>query len=142
MEVRTEYYKLVLGMKKLMKLLLIDDNKDITTMFSKYFTQKGHPCTVCNNSHNALDMITTGQYDIVLLDLAMPEVSGTDIVDALYQSGKIGKLNIVALTASSVSSEKEEELKKKGVNGVLKKPIDPDELLDYLQQTHTKLINR
>jgi len=129
-------------MKKLMKLLLIDDNKDITTMFSKYFTQKGHPCTVCNNSHNALDMITTGQYDIVLLDLAMPEVSGTDIVDALYQSGKIGKLNIVALTASSVSSEKEEELKKKGVNGVLKKPIDPDELLDYLQQTHTKLINR
>ena len=87
-------------------------------------------------------MITTGQYDIVLLDLAMPEVSGTDIVDALYQSGKIGKLNIVALTASSVSSEKEEELKKKGVNGVLKKPIDPDELLDYLQQTHTKLINR
>jgi len=51
-------------------------------------------------------------------------------------------LNIVALTASSVSSEKEEELKKKGVNGVLKKPIDPDELLDYLQQTHTKLINR
>ena len=115
-------------MKKLMKLLLIDDNRDITTMFSKYFTQKGHPCTVCNNSHNALDMITTGQYDIVLLDLAMPEVSGTDIVDALYQSGKIGKLNIVALTASSVSSEKEEELKKKGVNGVLKKPIDPDEL--------------
>ena len=125
-----------------MKLLLIDDNKDITTMFSKYFTQKGHPCTVCNNSHNALDMITTGQYDIVLLDLAMPEVSGTDIVDALYQSGKIGKLNIIALTASSVSSEKEEELKKKGVNGVLKKPIDPDELLDYLQQTHIKLINR
>ena len=142
MEVRTEYYNLVLGMKKLMKLLLIDDNKDITTMFSKYFTQKGHPCTVCNNSHNALDMITTGQYDIVLLDLAMPEVSGTDIVDALYQSGKIGELNIVALTASSVSSEKEEELKKKGVNGVLKKPIDPDELLDYLQQTHIKLINR
>jgi len=142
LEVRTEYYNLVLGMKKLMKLLLIDDNKDITTMFSKYFTQKGHPCTVCNNSHNALGMITTGQYDMVLLDLAMPEVSGTDIVDALYQSGKIGELNIVALTASSVSSEKEEELKKKGVNGVLKKPIDPDELLDYLQQTHIKLINR
>jgi len=128
-------------MKKLMKLLLIDDNKDITTMFSKYFTQKGHPCTVCNNSHNALDMITTGQYDIVLLDLAMPEVSGTDIVDALYQSGKIGKLNIVALTASSVSSEKEEELKKKGVNGVLKKPIDPDELLGYLQQFDLKLVH-
>src|SRR5438309_10473148 len=127
-------------MKKLMKLLLIDDNKDITTMFSKYFTQKGHPCTVCNNSHNGLSMITTGQYDIVLLDLAMPEFSGTDIVNALYQSGKIAKLNMVALTASSVSAEKEDELVQKGVKGVLKKPIDPDELLEYLQQLHTNLI--
>src|SRR5437879_7748757 len=78
-----------------MKLLLIDDNKDITTMFSKYFTQKGHPCTVCNNSHNAIDMITTGHYDAILLDLAMPEFSGTDIVSALFESGKIGKLNII-----------------------------------------------
>jgi two-component system, OmpR family, response regulator len=111
-------------------------------MFSKYFAQKGHPCTVCNNSHNAVDMITTGQYDIILLDLAMPEFSGTDIVDTLYQNGKIGKLNIVALTASSVSSEKAEELKRKGVNIVLKKPIDPDDLLDILQQLHSKLIYR
>jgi len=129
-------------MKKLMKLLLIDDNKDITTMFSKYFTQKGHSCTVCNNSHNAIDMITTGHYDAILLDLAMPEFSGTDIVSALFESGKIGKLNIIALTASSVSSDKEEELKRRGVNAVLKKPIDPDELLDYLQQLSSKLVYR
>ncbi|TLX84137.1 MAG: response regulator [Thaumarchaeota archaeon] len=123
-----------------MKLLLIDDNKDITTMFSKYFTQKGHSCSVCNNGHNGLNMMTTGQYDIVLLDLAIPEFSGSDIVEELFKSGKIAKLNIVALTASSISADKEEELKNKGVKAVLKKPIDPDELLDYLQQLHAKLI--
>ena len=125
-----------------MKILLIDDNKDITTMFSKYFAQKGHPCTVCNNSHNAIDMITSGKYDAILLDLDMPEFSGTDIVSTLFESGKIGQLNIVALTASSVSSDKEEELKRRGVNAVLKKPIDPDELLDYLQQLSSKLVYR
>ena len=124
-----------------MKLLLIDDNKDITTMFSKYFTHKGHSCTVCNNGHNGLNMITTGQYDVVLLDLAMPEFSGTDVVNSLYQSGKISKLNIVALRASSISSDKEEELQKKGVHSVLKKPIDPDELLDYLRQFDLKLVH-
>ncbi len=129
-------------MKKLMKLLLIDDNTDITTMFSKYFNQKGHSCTVCNNGRNGLNMITTGQYDIVLVDLAIPEFSGTDIVDALYRTGKMAKLNIVALTASSVSTDKEEELKKKGVQAVLKKPIDPDELLDYLHQLQTKLVQQ
>ena len=123
-----------------MKLLLIDDNKDITTMFSKYFTDEGHSCSVCNNGHNGLNMITTGQYDVVLLDLAMPEFSGTDIVDALYQSGKISNLKIVALTASSILSDKEEELRKKGVHSILKKPIDPDELLDHLRQIDLKLI--
>ncbi len=123
-----------------MKLLLIDDNKDITTMFSKYFTQKGHSCSICNNAQNGLNMITTGQYDVVLLDLAMPEFSGTDIVDALYKSGKIAKLNIVALTASSISVDNEEHLKKMGVRSVLKKPIDPDELLDYLRQFDLKLV--
>ena len=123
-----------------MKLLLIDDNKDITTMLSKYFTQKGHSCSVSNNGSNGLNMITTSQYDAVLLDLAMPEFSGTDIVEALFKSGKIAKLNIVALTASSVDAEKDEHLKKMGVRAVLKKPIDPDELLDFLSQFGSKTV--
>ena len=124
-----------------MKIQIIDDNIDITTMLSKYFTLKGHSCSVSNNGHNGLNMIATNQYDVVILDLAMPEFSGIDVVEELYQSGKIAKLNIVALTASSVSKEKEEYLKKMGVHSVLKKPIDPDELLDYLQQFDRKGIH-
>ncbi|MEX0764669.1 MAG: response regulator [Nitrosopumilaceae archaeon] len=125
-----------------MQILLIDDNKDITTMLSKYFTQKGHSCSVSNSGHNGLNMITAKPYDVVLLDLAMPEFSGTDIVEELFKSGKIAKLNMVALTASSTSAEKEEHLKKMGVRAVLKKPIDPDELLDFLSQFNHKTITR
>ena len=125
-----------------MKILLIDDNKDITTMLSKYLVLKGHSCSVSNNGHNGLNMITSNQYDAVLLDLAMPEFSGVDIVEELYKNGKIAKLNIVALTASSVSADREEHLKKMGVKAILKKPIDPDELLEYLQQFDLKLTQR
>ena len=123
-----------------MQILLIDDNKDITTMLSKYFIQKGHSCTVSNSGSNGLNMITASQYDAVLLDLAMPEFSGTDIVEELFKSGKIAKLNIVALTASSVDTEKDKHLKKMGVRAVLKKPIDPDELLDFLSQFNHKTV--
>lgn len=125
-----------------MKVLLIDDNKDITTMLSKYFINKGHSCSVSNDSHNGLSMIEANQYDIVLLDLTMPDFSGVDIVDALYKSGKMGKLNIVALTASSVSSDNDEYLKKRGVKAILKKPMDPDELLDYIGQFSGKVQSR
>ncbi len=125
-----------------MKILLVDDNEDITTMFSKYFNMKGHNCSVFNDGHNALNAIKNNQYDIVLLDLAMPDFTGKDIVENLAKTNKINKINIVALTASSISSDDEELLKGKGVHSILKKPIDPDQLLDYLQQFDRKAIHQ
>ena len=121
-----------------MKIHIIDDNDDITTMLSKYFTIRGHSCSVSNDGHNGINMITTNHYDLVLLDLAIPEFSGFDIVEELKMTGKISKLNIVALTASSVSQEIESVMKQMGVKAVLRKPIDPDELLNYLQQFSNK----
>jgi two-component system, OmpR family, response regulator len=117
-----------------MKILLIDDNKDITKMFSKYMTIKGHSCTVANDGRSGLNFIENQIFDAVILDLAMPEFSGNDIVDALYKSGKIKNQNIITLTASSIRDEDELVLKSKGVHSCLKKPIDPDALLAHMQQ--------
>lgn len=117
-----------------MKILIIDDNKDITKMFSKYMTIKGHSCSVVNDGRSGLDLIENKTFDAIILDLAMPDFSGSDIVDALYKSGKIKNQNIVTLTASSISDEVESTLKSKGVSLCLKKPIDPDVLLGHIQQ--------
>lgn len=117
-----------------MKILIIDDNKDITKMFSKYMTIKGHLCSVVNDGRSGLDLIENKTFDVIILDLAMPDFSGSDIIDALYKSGKIKNQNIVTLTASSISDEDESNMKSKGVSLCLKKPIDPDVLLDHIQQ--------
>lgn len=115
-----------------MKILLIDDNKDITDMFAKFFTLKGHHTVVSNSGQNGLQMIENEAYDVILLDLAMPEFSGRDIVDHLNKNGKIHDYLIVSLTASSISDDDKTYLVDKGIHSVLKKPIDPDVLLDYL----------
>ncbi|TBR09815.1 MAG: response regulator [Candidatus Nitrosotenuis sp.] len=117
----------------MMKLLLIDDNVDITVMFSKYFKLRGHDVSVANDGQNGLQMIENGKFDVILLDLAMPNFSGRDVVDRLYNSGKMDHHTIVTLTASSVSDDDKVELKKKGIHSILRKPIDPDELLTYLE---------
>ncbi len=117
-----------------MKILIIDDNKDITKMFSKYMTIKGHSCSVVNDGRSGLNLIENKTFDAIILDLAMPDFSGSDIVDALYKSGKIKNQNIVTLTASSISDEDESNMKSKGVSLCLKKPIDPDVLLGHMQQ--------
>ena len=121
-------------MESVMKILIVDDNKDITKMFSKYMTIKGHSCTIANDGRSGLNLIENQTFDVVILDLAMPEFSGNDIIDALCENGKIKNQNIVTLTASSRSHEDESTLKSKGVHSCLKKPIDPDVLLEHIQQ--------
>jgi len=97
-------------------------------------TIKGHLCSVVNDGRSGLDLIENKTFDAIILDLAMPEFSGSDIIDALYKSGKIKNQNIVTLTASSISDEDESNMKSKGVSLCLKKPIDPDVLLGHIQQ--------
>ena len=117
-----------------MNIFLVDDNVEITNIMSKYFTKKGHICSVSNDGNNASEILSNQKFDVTVLDLAMPEFSGRDIVLHLKNTGKIKDCNIVCLTASSPSSEYEEELKSMGVKAILKKPIDPDLLLDFLKQ--------
>lgn len=121
-----------------MKILLIDDNEDITTMLSKYFAMKGHECHVSNDGRNGLDLMEAMQFHVILLDLAMPDFSGRDVVDYLYDNGSIRNYLIVSLTASSVSDDDISYLVNKGIHSVLRKPIDPDALLEYLIKVTTK----
>ena len=122
-----------------MKILLVDDNAEITKIMSKYFTKKGHTCSVSNDGKNGLELIQKQKFDVILLDLAMPEFSGKDVMTHLHGSGAIQNINIVCLTASSPSGEYEDELKSMGVKAILKKPIDPDVLLDFLKQFDGKI---
>ena len=121
-----------------MKILLIDDNSDITKMLQKYVTIKGHSCSVANDGKSGLDFINTQEFDVIILDIAMPTFSGNDVIDALHKNGKIKNQNIVTLTASILTGDIESTLKSKGVNLCLKKPIDPDVLLDHIQQFGNK----
>jgi two-component system OmpR family response regulator len=116
-----------------MKILIIDDNEDISKMFSKYMTIKGHSCSVVNDGRSGLNLIENQAFDAIILDIAMPEFSGRDVIDELHKSGKIKNQNIVILTASAMTYDDESMLKSKGVRLCLKKPIDPDILLDQIQ---------
>jgi len=121
-----------------MNIFLVDDNVEITKIMSKYFIKKGHLCTMTNDGRNALEILQSQKFDVILLDLAMPEFSGRDVVMHLKNNGTINNHNIVCLTASSPSGEYEDELRSMGVKAILKKPIDPDALLDFLSQFQMK----
>lgn len=115
------------------KVLLIDDSKNTTEMVSKYLTLKGHKCTVSNDGEKGLSLILEKKFDVILLDLAMPEFSGGDVISALEKNGKIKDKKIILFTSSGVTSTQLQALQKKGIHSVINKPVKMDELLRKIE---------
>jgi len=111
-----------------LKILLIDDNQSITKVISQYMTVQGHQCTVSNDGKIGLAFIQKSEFDVIILDLAMPGFTGFDVLDYLEENDLLKKLKIVILTAAELSEKEVEHLIKRGVNKVLKKPIPLDAL--------------
>ena len=64
-----------------MKILVIDDNAEITGVVNVYCESQNIECHTANDATEGLAAIRKEDFDLILLDLAMPEVSGVDIVD-------------------------------------------------------------
>ena len=119
-----------------MKILIVDDNESIVSMLKKFLTIKGYDCTTSQDGRNALDIMLREKFDVVILDLAMPEFTGYDIINELEKSGKIKEQNIIVLTASAITSNQSDSLQKQGVKSCLKKPVTPDILLKVISSCH------
>lgn len=115
-----------------MKILLIDDNKSITDMLTKYLTIKGHECSTTNSGRNSVSLISSDDFDVILLDLSMPDFSGYDVLDSLEKDDKIKGNKIIVFTASAVSGSEISEFKNRGVYACIKKPVQLKELLKIL----------
>lgn len=115
-----------------MRILIIDDNEEITNSLSKYLALENFDVVTSNNGHNGLNLIKTGNYDKILLDLAMPEFSGMDLLEALNQLDKSKMEKIILFTATSMPTDQRKHLDSLGVNTCLKKPIKMLELVKIL----------
>jgi len=116
-----------------MKILLVDDNESITRSTSNLLKFDGHECITVNDGRNGLSLLEGQNFDVVMLDINMPGISGLDVIDALEKSGKIKKQKILVLTATNFSDDEITDLKRRGVYMCLRKPIDPDILVEALK---------
>jgi DNA-binding response OmpR family regulator len=113
-----------------MKVLLIDDNPDITDLLSKFLKAKGYENDVTNDPKDGLNRIKNEKYDVIFLDIHMPEFSGLDIIQSLETDKILKDQKIVIFSAHNFSpSEVKGLLMKDGIEACLKKPIQLNELL-------------
>lgn len=118
------------------KVLIIDDNENITEVVKDYFEHENIECKAINDGHEGLVEIHNNKYDLILLDLAIPRYSGIDILEELKKESIVNK-NIVIFTASVVKQADMEKFLDIGVKEVLEKPISLA-LLESIKQKYLK----
>ena len=119
-----------------MKLLLIDDNKDLTEAIYDSLDSQDIECTIINEGKAGLDEILKerGKYNLILLDIAMPNFSGMDVLKTLKKEDLLKSENIIIFTASSITDRDIDDFVDAGAKGVLKKPVSLDELTALVEK--------
>ena len=116
-----------------MKILIIDDNPVTTKMLSEFFNSKGFETVVTNDPTEGLIRIQQGKYDVILLDIKMPVISGLNIIQILATDEILQDQNIFIFSERLDSNNQiKDMLRRDGINGCLKKPMDLNEMLKII----------
>ena len=111
----------------------MEDNLEISEVMTVYCGfKKDIDCKVVNSGQEGLERIRNENFDLILLDLAMPEFSGKDIIQSFTKDQLVQK-NIVIFTASSDPGVLE-QMKNTGVKEIFKKPFSLDDLIKLIER--------
>jgi PAS domain S-box-containing protein len=117
------------------KILLAEDNLINQKLIRALLEKQGYTVTIVNNGREALELLGREQFDLLLVDLQMPEVDGYEVTKSI-RSGEqeVGRhLPIIALTAHAMEGVREQCLAS-GMDDYLSKPINSNELFGLLRR--------
>jgi PAS domain S-box-containing protein len=124
-----------------LRVLLAEDNAVNQRLAVRLLEKRGHHVTVAGNGAEALAAMDTHEFDLVFMDVQMPEMDGLEATSVIRGKEKItGKHQpIIALTAHAMKGDREKCISA-GMDGYLTKPIRPQELDDFLEDFMTRRI--
>jgi len=110
-------------------ILLAEDNSVNQKLMRRLLAKQGHTITIAANGAEAVECLDHEQFDLVLMDIQMPKLSGIEATEAIRQREKAsgGHMPIIALTAHAMKGDLEKCLKA-GMDGYLAKPAQPEDI--------------
>jgi signal transduction histidine kinase/CheY-like chemotaxis protein len=118
-----------------LRLLLAEDNAINQKLMLRLLEKVGHFATVVRTGRAALEALATDHYDMVLMDVQMPEMDGFEATAAIRAGERItgGHIPLVAITAHAMRGDRERCLQA-GFDGYVSKPIHFEDLFDTLDE--------
>jgi CheY-like chemotaxis protein len=117
-----------------LRVLLVEDNAVNQKVATRLLEKRGHQVVVTSNGREALAALEEDSYDLVLMDMQMPEMDGFEATRTIraMEEGTGLHQQIIALTAHALTSDRERCMEA-GTDGYVTKPIRPKELDELLE---------
>ncbi len=115
-----------------LNILLAEDGEVNRQVASSMLQKRGHHVTMVVNGALAVDAVKAGSYDLVLMDVQMPELDGVQATMRIREDERFAKLPILAVTAHAFQEERD-RCAAAGMNGFLTKPFKAHELFSAIE---------
>jgi CheY-like chemotaxis protein len=129
----------LISYERQLKLLVVEDNVINQKIAMASLKKLGISTDIANNGKIAIDMINEQQYDLILMDVQMPIMSGIEATIALRESGL--KTPIIAMTANAIKGDKEKCLKA-GMDDYISKPFRQKELAEKIEFWENEILKK
>jgi two-component system, OmpR family, response regulator VicR len=110
------------------KILVVDDEEDMVGLTKKILELEGYNITIARSGRDCLEKIEKTDFDLILLDIMMPGMSGWDVFDKIQEKKSDAKVVFVSIL--DISEKRRCHLMVQGLAGYIKKPFSDDELVE------------
>ena len=111
------------------RILIVEDDRKIAQLESDYLESNGYETKIIEDGKKALSELKTNHYDLILLDLMLPGMTGEEVLGLIRRQGDVP---VIVLTAKDALSEKL-ELLTNGADDYITKPFDIEEVVARVQ---------
>jgi DNA-binding response OmpR family regulator len=112
------------------RILIAEDEPRIAAFMAKGLSKNGYAVEVASTGNEALQMIQTDHFDLLLLDLGLPDKNGWSVLDELHQSNH--SLPVIIVSAQALTDEQSIRAYQE-IKGYLPKPFKFNELIKKIQ---------
>lgn len=105
------------------RVLIVDDEQDISSSVKMLVDGMGFSSKIVNNGPSALEILKKEKFDLVLLDILMPQMSGREVLERVRADSKLKNQKVAFLSVVQLSGEGKDSIKKLKPVEYFQKPI-------------------
>lgn len=117
-----------------MKILHIEDEENIAFLFGRTLESNGHQYVTTPSGKWGLELLESDTFDLIILDISMPEMSGYDFLEELDKKFLDTRHNVIILSALDISAENEKRIRELGVSHIVQKPISLSNIMEVIEK--------